>query len=519
MSTFNDADALLKRALEALKNSQHAEAEALQRKAVDLLRQTAPGEARISRALEGLAGIHFVQGKFELAANEYQAVLQFDEERLPEDGRVVWRVLYWLGMSRFKHQNYEAAETNLRRALSVAETLPNNALDLAASVYQLGFVLYFVGKYQAAEPYLLRALSLYESSKGLEDPCTIEALTRIALTYEHCPAIGNDPEPYLRLAVSRTNPEGELRQAHIESLCRLAEHVAKLKKFEEADELFGKLLNLLSSEDAGQSDSHWVISDCIKYFKSCDKAAAVSELLAREQSYDAFGEITENRLKFAEQSLSEDDPEFAEALFASANHLMFKAQYEQAEVQLRRALECYEKIHGAKSLQVVTALNRLCVVTRLLKKYDEAGSAIDAALLIARENFPDHFVFPKSLENLALLRKAEGKTDEGTKIHAQSVAEIERVCGFPSYETAEAYYRQSGHLFTAGEFAAAEASIRRAMSAMDEIAELSRYEKSDYYSTLASILKAQGRQEEGTEMSEQAQELLDRGDLENRSED
>jgi tetratricopeptide (TPR) repeat protein len=74
--------------------------------------------------------------------------------------------------------------------------------------------------------------------------------------------------------------------------------------------------------------------------------------------------------------------------------------------------------------------------------------------------------------------------------YAQAVAEYERIFGFPSYETAEALYHQSGCLFRMGRFGPAEIAIQRAISVMDGIEELSEPEKSDYLSTLASILEA-----------------------------
>lgn len=50
--------------------------------------------------------------------------------------------------------------------------------------------------------------------------------------------------------------------------------------------------------------------------------------------------------------------------------------------------------------------------------------------------------------------------------------------------------------------------IDRAISVMDKVEELSGYEKSDYLSTLASILEATGRKTEATEMESRAQQLF-----------
>jgi hypothetical protein len=58
----------------------------------------------------------------------------------------------------------------------------------------------------------------------------------------------------------------------------------------------------------------------------------------------------------------------------------------------------------------------------------------------------DKVVYPWTLENLALLREAESKTDDATNSYAQAVAEYERILGFPSYEAADALYHQSACL-------------------------------------------------------------------------
>jgi tetratricopeptide (TPR) repeat protein len=113
------------------------------------------------------------------------------------------------------------------------------------------------------------------------------------------------------------------------------------------------------------------------------------------------------------------------------------------------------------------------------------------------------------LENVALLREAEGKVDDAERSYEEAIAEYERVCGFPSYETAEALYHQSGCLLRMGKVAPAEAAIRRAISGMDQIEELSGYEKSDYLATLASILESTTRESEAEETRKRANELFE----------
>jgi tetratricopeptide (TPR) repeat protein len=514
MSTPHDTDALLQQSALALESRRYPEAEALQKKVVELLRRDSPADPRISGALEALAGVHFYQGKFGLAANEYEEALRLSEKDAPGNTPTIWRLLYWQGQSLFKNQNYEPAETALRRALSVAESLNDDQENFAASLHRLGFLLYFVGKYQQGEPYLLRALSLNESIYGVGNVATVDVLTTIAMTYENCADLGNDPEPFLRRAVENTKPVGDSFQAHTESLWRLAAMVARHGESEEADEIFTRLLALLKAAPSNKPPSQWVVRGCVEYFRSRGKEESVKEFISAVDNYDAYGELTQGRLSHAEQTLSEDDPEFADALFNSANNLLFNGKYDEAAAQLRRALVFYEKIQGENSLPVVTTLNRLCVVNRLLDNAEQAEAAISRALGIAKVNFPDKDIYARTLENLAVLKDAQSRKDEGMGSYAQATTEMERNCGFPSYETVEMLYRHGSYLCHIGEFSLAEVVIRRALSAIDDVEGLSSYEKSDYFLTLANVLNGLHRGTEADVAKRQAEDLFEEGKLE-----
>jgi tetratricopeptide (TPR) repeat protein len=507
-------DALFQEAAEALSGKEYARAERLQRQGLELLRAQPTDEWQIARELEKLASIHFVQAKFVLAASEYDQALKIYESLLPENGAEVLQMLYWLAKSQFNSQKYELAEATLRRALSAAETKgdsPDSPDSLALYSYELGFLLYFVGRYQEAESYLLRALALYETTKGISHPWTVEILERLALTYSQCAEIGKDPEPYFRKAVEVIKPEGEMRQTYVENLVRLAEHVAERRRFEEADALYSQILKVLDdSAQPGQVSEHWVASSCVEYFRMRGKGDLIAHLAAREASYDGYGEMVRTALEHAEQKLSEDDPKLGEALFNAGNNAIFRGTYEEAEKLLHRALNARRKVYGDESEPVAEVLIRICVVSRLLKKFDEADKAVQQALDMSRRRFAALHVFPASLENLAMLREAQARTAEAARLYEEAVAEYERIHGFPSHETAEALYRQSAYLLRTGEPSPAETTIRRAVSVMDEIETLSDYEKSDYLVVLASVLEATGRDAEAAEIQKRAQELYAR---------
>jgi tetratricopeptide (TPR) repeat protein len=198
--TESDVQRLSTEASQALEKQQYADAEELQRRAVELLERESAEPTRVADELERLAGIHYQQAKFGLAATEYDRVLKTREASLPASDDRVLGVLYWIGKSHFSDMKYDLSEAAFRRALAACETQPESPLNIGRFLCELGFVLYFVGRYHEAEPYLLRALEIYEKLHGETHPDTVWVLERIALDYKHCTDIGKDPEPYFRRA-------------------------------------------------------------------------------------------------------------------------------------------------------------------------------------------------------------------------------------------------------------------------------------------------------------------------------
>jgi tetratricopeptide (TPR) repeat protein len=517
---LNDAESLLQQAAEALKSKEYAKAEALQRQGCELLREDRVDESRLATELEKLADIHCTQKKFEQCANEYSKVVQMREKFMPANDSNILRPLYRLAKSHFEGQNYEFAEAEMRKVLALAETRSDSPESVAFCLYELGWLLYYIGKYRESEPYLLKALPICDAVHGGSHPQTIQVLGGIALLYQNCPEIGKDPEPFFRRAIEASKSNTDLRQCYLANLYRLASFFDEAKRFDDADDLFSQLLPLISgNSEQSDSDNWWIISGCVKYFTKRGKQNLVADLVtSRTANHNAYAEMVKERLDHAERTLSDDDPELVEALLTAGNNATFEGKYQEAEPLLDRALAASTRIHGEKSSQTLFALNRVCIIKRVLRKFDEAESAIQQALDRAKECFLNDGSYARTLENLALLREAEKKTDDAVKIYAEAVSEYERIYGFPSYEAAEALYHQSGCLLRTGNVIPAETAIRRAISVMDKIEELSGYERSDYLTTLASILEATGRNSEAEEMRNRAQQLFEQSKKEYESE-
>ena len=494
-----------------MNSKEYAKAEALQRQGYELLREGRADESRLATELETLADIHCAQRKFERCAIEYSQVVEMREKFMAANDYNILRPLYRLAKSNFEAQKYESAESEMRKALALAETRGDSPESLAFCLYELGWLLYYIGKYREAEPYLLRALPICEAVHGESHPETVKLFGGIALLYQNCGELGKDPEPFFRKAIEASKSKPDLRQCHLANLYRLARFFDEAKRFDDADELFSQLLALIRVDlEQGDSKNWWVISGCVKYFTKRGKQDLVADLVtSKGASHNSYAEMVRERLDHAERTLSEDDPDLVEALLNAGNNATFEGKYQEAEPLLVRAAAASLRIHGEKSSQTIVALSRVCIIKRLLGKFDEAESAIRQAVDTAKESLFNESLHAGTLEHLASLREAQGKTEDAVKIYAEAVWEYERICGFPSYEAAEALYHQSGCLLRTGNLGAAETAIRRAISVMDGIDQLSGYEKADYLTTLASILEAAGRNSEAEEMRSRGQELFE----------
>ena len=111
-------------------------------------------------------------------------------------------------------------------------------------------------------------------------------------------------------------------------------------------------LQLLTVVDASgrrdDSDLHWIVSSCVKYFESRGKGESVAHLVCNRPDFGVYRDMVKERLEHAEQTLSEDDPKFVEALLAAGNNATFEGRYAEAEPLLLRALVASENIHGEK---------------------------------------------------------------------------------------------------------------------------------------------------------------------------
>jgi len=121
----------------------------------------------------------------------------------------------------------------------------------------------------------------------------------------------------------------------------------------------------------------------------------------------------------------------AAALFDQAGqYLQDRARYEQAALLLQRALAIREQQVGPHHPHTATSLNNLALLYRAQGKYPEAELLLQRALAIREHELgSDHPDTATSLNNLARLYRAQGKYAEAEPLYQRALAICEQQLG------------------------------------------------------------------------------------------
>ncbi len=122
------------------------------------------------------------------------------------------------------------------------------------------------------------------------------------------------------------------------------------------------------------------------------------------------------------EALKQKQPEGARLLSATGRYLYERAQYGEAKLLLKRALQIREKQLGADHPDTATSLNNLAFLYQSQGKYAEAEPLYVRALQIREEQLgADHPDTAGSLNNLAGLYYQQGRYEEAELLCQQAV--------------------------------------------------------------------------------------------------
>jgi tetratricopeptide (TPR) repeat protein len=502
---------LIREADEAYAAKKFPQVEALCKKVLERCGERQEQEP-YANALYKLASVHFVQNKFGDAAAEYDRAFSIQQAVKPDDQPLLANINYWAGEAHFKNQAYEIAETRFREAIRLAQgaTKPD-AQKLADYIYQLGFLLYFVGRYQEADGVLMDAVGRYDALYGPNHTDTAGTYERLALTYENCPELQKNPAPLFEKALEGYKAVSPQGYCYVACLARYASYLHEVKRDDQAEPLYAEMPALLAG--LGQEygfELSWIESGYIKFLRDMGKAEEAESLEKNRVQPNDYLQMVKEKAELFEQTLSPEDPAFAESLVNLANALLFKGDLAESETHLRRALSLQEQFTPEDSEKLAVTLLQLSKVLRAKNDLAAAEAALQRAIELVRKSGGEKpsQILPRLVEGLAILKAQQNSASDVVVLCAESTALYESIHGLLSYECLEGHWRAAQCLTMVKDLQRAEDSIKVVMDNMDKVEMISGYEKHDYMHVFAHVLEETGRAEQANAIRSRADELL-----------
>ena len=183
----------------------------------------------------------------------------------------------------------------------------------------------------------------------------------------------------------------------------------------------------------------------------------------------------------------------AELLYRAAGYFHNRAAHSRARPLLERALAIYEKALGPEHRNTANSLNNLALLLRAQGDLAGARPLLERAVAIHEKALgPEHPAIAASLNSLAGLQQAQGDFAGARLLFERSLAIFERALGPEHPDTAVSLNNLASVLQAQGDFAAARPLDERALAIHEKALGPEHPSTATSLNNLASLLQAQG---------------------------
>ncbi len=187
----------------------------------------------------------------------------------------------------------------------------------------------------------------------------------------------------------------------------------------------------------------------------------------------------------------------AKLLDRAGFYLQQRAQYDQGELLLQRALAIHEQTPGMEPTEIAASLNRLARLYQSRGKFTQAEPLLKRALVIREQALGlEHPDTASSLNNLGGFYCEQGRFDEGEPLFKQVLAIRERVLGSDHPDTASSLNNLGAVYLEQGKFTEAEPLLKQALTIRERLMDPEHPEILDGLNNLAVVYYMQGKFDE-----------------------
>jgi tetratricopeptide (TPR) repeat protein len=347
---------------------------------------------------------------------------------------------------------YEAGEKAYREAIRIAAATPNDRqaqAELGTSLYGLGMLLDHEGRPAEAETNLRGALKLQETLYGGVDPAIARTMKDLARAVADGGNL-NGAIPLMRRAVSMERalypgePHPDLAEV-LNDMGLLLDERGDLdgseKFYRESLAMYQRLLG----------DKHPYVATGLEN---------VALILQDKGDLAGAETLYMQSLHMRAELVGETHPEYALTLFNIALLQYDRGETEEAFANIRRVLAIYRKVYSADEPETARVLNTIGFWSTMTGDKGEADRYLQEGLAMRRRLFDEHHPdVASSLMMLAILRVSEEKYPEALQL-AQSAKSIYSAALSPDHwRTAIAESAEGAALSGLGRYPEAETDL------------------------------------------------------------
>ena len=325
-----------------------------------------PDSLTVARAVHNLGDIHFQRGEFKKALALHESGLVIRRKSiLPGDGLEA-DSLERIALVQMRVERYQAASTNLQRALAIRERPGVAPVVLAHTLELLGWLNRYAGNYELARQAIERSRSIGAS----EEPAVPEPISSVELRGDLLMLQGAIPLAYdtwsqgLRAATLRLGPGAPV-------IAALERRLA------------------LAAAAAGR----------------------------RQDSLDHLA----NGMRVAETRLAPCDPERIGLMDYAASSSMYDGQFIEARAKYQVVLESCRMCLGEAHANTATVTSNLASLAVLMGEFPEAERLNRRAIAVWSSVKPDHPYVAQGLDALAEVLAIEGRLEGARGLYERAL--------------------------------------------------------------------------------------------------
>ena len=180
-------------------------------------------------------------------------------------------------------------------------------------------------------------------------------------------------------------------------------------------------------------------------------------------------EYANRALEIRQSQLGHDHPIVADSLVEKANVLKKRAEIDDAEKLLKRAIAVYGRVYGKGDSHVAMALNNLGTLYHDTDRYDSSRESLQKAIeLYEGLCGPDCFDLTGTLGNLASTLAALGEYEEAEELLRRELAIYEQTVGLRDPRAIATIHNLGLNLHQQGRYMESRVLMKRAITAKEE---------------------------------------------------